>query len=394
MNLQEIRKSIISETFNQPDLEKAKYFKREGSPGNYKYYYTKEEYESTKGKGDKNFSEYSNNELSAYVKNTGDEQAKRELSKRSQKLKELTRTDSANKEITGQHKIVYKGDFATIKVEYDEISENYSYSGKTKSGASISGNNISEEKIKSMIEGGLQHKTNKTKDSLSKSEALTMLGVVNFSKLEEVLEKGKKANIGEVREWLGKKYQKQSSGDWKEISSTAKDAKKKTEHLDFHTPKTPPTKEELSNRAKEEVERRKALKEKQERPKLEIRELKYQLSDLREKELYAESDYDDAVQQLSDLEEQLEELHTDMEEEAGQKGDKWSDKDANRYGSEMNKLELQIEKQKKVVAKTEKAYEKAQDAFNNLESRIWKMEDKASKTLKKSEAMEILGLPI
>jgi len=39
----------------------------------------------------------------------------------------------------------------------------------------------------------------------------------------------------------------------------------------------------------------------------------------------------------------LKQLHTDMELEAGQKGDKWTDADANRYGGEMNDVEKKIE---------------------------------------------------
>ena len=40
----------------------------------------------------------------------------------------------------------------------------------------------------------------------------------NISKsFEDDLEKGKKANVGEIREWKGKKVQKQSDGTWKEI---------------------------------------------------------------------------------------------------------------------------------------------------------------------------------
>jgi len=64
---------------------------------------------------------------------------------------------------------------------------------------------------------------------MNKSEALTILGVVNLSKLEEVLEKGKKANIGEVREWNGEKFQKQSDGKWKMVS----EKKEKVEEVEF-----------------------------------------------------------------------------------------------------------------------------------------------------------------
>jgi len=45
--------------------------------------------------GEKSFADYSNNELLAYYKNTKDPKAKEELTKRSQKLKALSRTDEA-----------------------------------------------------------------------------------------------------------------------------------------------------------------------------------------------------------------------------------------------------------------------------------------------------------
>ena len=38
-----------------------------------------------------------------------------------------------------------------------------------------------------------------------------------------------------------------------------------------------------------------------------------------------------------------------MEQEAGQKGDDWSDADANRYGGEMNEKEENIEKYEKRI---------------------------------------------
>ena len=44
---------------------------------------------------------------------------------------------------------------------------------------------------------------------------------------------------------------------------------------------------------------------------------------------------------------------TDMQIEAGQKGEDWSDDDANRYGGEMNKLEDKIAKLKARISKVE-----------------------------------------
>ena len=67
--------------------------------------------------------------------------------------------------------------------------------------------------------------------------------------------------------------------------------------------------------------------------------LKNELIDLNEDLKYA---VDDLTQQF-----------TDMQIEAGQKGEDWSDDDANRYGGEMNKLEDKIAKLKARISKVE-----------------------------------------
>ena len=72
----------------ETDLEKAKYFKREGSPGHYKYYYTEAEYK--KAKGD---SKYSDSKPSDMKHGDGSSLTKEEQSaheKNQQGLKDLT----------------------------------------------------------------------------------------------------------------------------------------------------------------------------------------------------------------------------------------------------------------------------------------------------------------
>lgn len=71
-------------------------------------------------------------------------------------------------------------------------------------------------------------------EALAKSKAHEVLGLAEFSL--ETLEKGKKATVGEVREWSGKKYQKGADG-WKEIKEGGKEAstpKKKVELETYH----------------------------------------------------------------------------------------------------------------------------------------------------------------
>ena len=61
---------------------------------------------------------------------------------------------------------------------------------------------------------------------------------------------------------------------------------------------------------------------------------------------------------IEDATRELKQTYSDMEQEAGQKGDKWTDKDANRYGGILNKLESKYAKLKakklKIDARVEK----------------------------------------
>ena len=59
----------------------------------------------------------------------------------------------------------------------------------------------------------------------------------------------------------------------------------------------------------------------------------------------------DIIDQLKDATKEFEQLDSDMNQEAGQKGDSWSDDDANRYGGELDRLQTKIEKLAKQKAK-------------------------------------------
>lgn len=60
---------------------------------------------------------------------------------------------------------------------------------------------------------------------------------------------------------------------------------------------------------------------------------------------------------LKDAKQRLKQLDSDMNHEAGQKGEDWSDEDANRYGGEMNNLETEIERLQKKLSDLNKEYE-------------------------------------
>ncbi len=63
----------------------------------------------------------------------------------------------------------------------------------------------------------------------------------------------------------------------------------------------------------------------------------------------------DLIDQMKDAAKELAQLNSDMNAEAGQKGDNWSDADANRYGGDLDKLQSKYEKLAKQKAKVKKA---------------------------------------
>jgi len=63
----------------------------------------------------------------------------------------------------------------------------------------------------------------------------------------------------------------------------------------------------------------------------------------------------DLIDQMKDAAKELAQLNSDMNAEAGQKGDNWSDADANRYGGDLDKLQSKYEKLAKQKAKIKKA---------------------------------------
>jgi hypothetical protein len=93
-------------------------------------------------------------------------------------------------------------------------------------------------------------------------------------------------------------------------------------------------------RMKSEMEKRKSF------PKVKKISLK-QYYTLMDKEI-------DLIDQMKDAAKEYEQLDSDMNAEAGQKGENWSDADANRYGGDLDKLQTKIEKlaKQKVKVKT------------------------------------------
>jgi len=64
-----------------------------------------------------------------------------------------------------------------------------------------------------------------------------------------------------------------------------------------------------------------------------------------EKQYYKLMDAEiDIINQIKDARRELEQLDSDMNQDAGQKGDEWTDDDANRYGGDLDKLQTKVEK--------------------------------------------------
>lgn len=82
-------------------------------------------------------------------------------------------------------------------------------------------------------------------------------------------------------------------------------------------------------------------------------------------------------QEIKDLQQEKKQLFIEQEIEAGTKGDKWSDIDANRYGELLNTIETKIENlQKKLISKQGKLlYAKGGDIKNIIIPSIIKKED-------------------
>lgn len=105
---------------------------------------------------------------------------------RIKRVSNFVNPDRTKYNIVGDYDIVKDGEKAKISVQYNSIGKTYSYSGKTKSGASISGNNVSEERMREIL--GKQ-------ENISKSHKLEVGQKVNFEDSSGNLLQGKVVSI-------------------------------------------------------------------------------------------------------------------------------------------------------------------------------------------------------
>lgn len=245
-------------------IEKAgkKYYKRTGTPGNYKYYYTKEQYDKEANVKPKTLEQLqakiegspngkaalSNLERQRYNKLMGERDKKRESQKKTTAMATAAR-EGAKKKFDITAEIVKIGESGKMPSEH-KIKE-LSIMHKD-----ITGKTYSEAKIKEAMEASIEaHKEAKEPKHIGdmtlaeKRSAAAELGIEGHDKISEkelnvklidanidkelgkikkseeevaldsqeaidILKGGKRAQIGEIREFAGRKHIKTASG-WK-----------------------------------------------------------------------------------------------------------------------------------------------------------------------------------
>ena len=102
-------------------------------------------------------------------------------------------------------------------------------------------------------------------------------------------------------------------------------------------------------------------------PSEEKRQRKYEKKDLKHwsKLEDIQSDISTLKEKLKEEKSNYEQLFSDMNHEAGQKAEKWTDTDANRYGGDMNDSLIKIKAIEELIGKTT-------DNYNNIEEEYLK----------------------
>ena len=171
------------------------------------------------------------------------------------------------------------------------------------------------------------------------------------------LEKGSKANIGEIREWQGKKYQKGLNG-WEKVPNVKK---WKEKFVDEDTGEVVEVEREENLDKPEPAKKKSPSQERRERKADKISDnLRDNYTNLLSKRKEEESE-------LNYLKSEKRQINSDMEVEAGEKGDSWSDSDGNKYGEMLNEIDSKIEKQKQVVNQAKKLEAEAARKYSSYD---------------------------
>ena len=172
--------------------------------------------------------------------------------------------------------------------------------------------------------------------------ALTAVAGINERGIKQTfyIEKGKKALVGEVRTWKGKKYRKKANGKWERVVETVT-----RDYVDEDTGEIYSITHEVEPEKSHEEEMRE-LEMRHDGNK--TRQRKQRKADRKEKKVAEkrrdlEYDLDAMAEEYQDLKRELKQLDSDMNAEAGMMGEKWNDDKANEYGGKMMEVEAKME---------------------------------------------------
>ena len=229
----------------------------------------------------------------------------------------------------------------------------------------------SEDVVKGFISEAINKATN-TSELLKAQEQLDCLQpieAVDERGIRQTLyiEKGKKAMVGETRDWKGQKYIKQANGSWKR--EVVKPKMKIEEYVDedtgeivqYERPVNPPKAERTDSPSQERRERKAETK----------------LQKLSEKVDEAKDRIAEVEDYLADLNHDRKQIHMDMEEEAGSMGLEAFEAQGlhNEYGKQLEEVGERIANANKTLKQYRNAFNVVDNNYNDACEKLYKGED-------------------
>lgn len=201
---------------------------------------------------------------------------------------------------------------------------------------------------------------------------------------ENIIEKGKKANIGEIREWAGGKFRKTPMG-WEQVKNQGKIEEVQEvvsweeEMVDEDTGETVKFKRSGSLLTANQV---KSLEENFAKKATQYQTLFKEYEATQKEKADYEGKIDDIKQDLQtikDYKNERRELMRDMEEDipnAAKDGPEAEDKEAQRYGKMLNDLDEKIDKYKAQYESNKSKLKELEDKMLEADARKYKLQDK------------------
>jgi uncharacterized protein YukE len=149
------------------------------------------------------------------------------------------------------------------------------------------------------------------------------------------IEKGKKAMIGETRDWKGKKYKKLANGKWQKVVETYTE-----DFVDEDTGEIVSIEREVGWKEKIENEPMAVPNKTRQRKQRNADAREAQVKEIR---MDKQGELADLMENYKRAKQELKDIDSEMNQEAGQMGDRWNDAKANEYGGRMMKVEAEME---------------------------------------------------